>query len=99
MSKKQKTAADSLLKRRTRSDKNLDEKGFSELYGNQNSPHVPVLVGEVVDVFSSLPLNSFVDCTLGAGCHSAQVNSAINSLSFYSLALPSYCYDTRNRWH
>lgn len=62
-----------IVKRRTRSDRELDEDGFSEQYGNDNSAHVPVMLGEVTDVFASVALKSFVDCTLGAGGHSAAV--------------------------
>lgn len=69
--RKQKTEL--LVKRRTRSDRELDEEGFSKQFGNDNSAHVPVMLGEVLDAFSSLALKSFVDCTLGAGGHSAAV--------------------------
>lgn len=70
---KYKRKADLLVKRRTRSYRELDEEGFSEQYGNDNSAHVPVMLGEVLDVFTSVALKSFVDCTLGAGGHSAAV--------------------------
>lgn len=70
---KHKGKADLLVKRRTRSERELDEEGFLKLYGNGNSSHVPVLLGEVLDVFSSVRLESFVDCTLGGGGHSAAV--------------------------
>ncbi|EEF42133.1 s-adenosyl-methyltransferase mraw, putative [Ricinus communis] len=52
-------------KRRTRSDKEFEYK--------ENDNHVPVLLGEVIDVFSSLHLRSFVDCTLGAAGHSSAI--------------------------
>ncbi|PIN15314.1 16S rRNA (cytosine(1402)-N(4))-methyltransferase [Handroanthus impetiginosus] len=74
--KNQKRKAELLVKRRTRSDRELDEEGFSQQYGNDNSAHVPVMLGEVLDVFSSVPLKSFVDCTLGAGGHSAAVGES-----------------------
>ena len=62
------------MKRRTRSDREIDEDSLLKYYGNDNScPHVPVLVGEVLDVFASVPLRSFVDCTLGAAGHSSAV--------------------------
>ncbi|XP_010555458.1 PREDICTED: uncharacterized protein LOC104824957 [Tarenaya hassleriana] len=53
-------------KRRTRSSREY------ELAGDGESPssHVPVMLGEVVDVLSSIRLRSFVDCTLGAAGHS-----------------------------
>ncbi|XP_073119463.1 uncharacterized protein [Henckelia pumila] len=66
-----KQKAELLLKRRTRSGRELDEDGFSKQFGKDNSAHVPVLLGEVLDVFASVPLKSFVDCTLGAAGHSA----------------------------
>lgn len=58
-------------KRRTRS-----EKEYEELHSfHQTESHVPVMLGEVVDVFSSLPLRSFIDCTLGAAGHSSAVSA------------------------
>lgn len=77
---KQKQKAESLVKRRTRSEKELDEEGFSNQYGNENSAHVPVMLGEVLDVFASVTLKSFVDCTLGAGGHSAAVGELFDCL-------------------
>lgn len=37
--------------------------------------HIPVMLGEVLDVFSSnlKPLSSFVDCTLGAAGHASAI--------------------------
>ncbi|KAL8536697.1 hypothetical protein ACS0TY_012041 [Phlomoides rotata] len=81
--RKYKKKAELLVKRRTRSDRELDEQGFSEQYGNDNSPHVPVMLGEVLDVFASLALKSFVDCTLGAGAHSAAIIQAHPEMEFY----------------
>lgn len=72
-----------LVKRRTRSGRELDEETFSKHYGNENSAHIPVMLGEVLDVFASVPLSSFVDCTLGAAGHSSAVGSfswLLNSL-------------------
>ncbi|KAG8375294.1 hypothetical protein BUALT_Bualt10G0085400 [Buddleja alternifolia] len=80
---KQKQKADLLLKRRTRSERELDEEGFSKQYGNDNSAHVPVMLGEVLDVFASLSLKSFVDCTLGAAGHSAAMIQAHPEMEFY----------------
>lgn len=65
-----------LVKRRTRSGRELDEETFSKHYGNQNSAHIPVMLGEVLDVFASVPLSSFVDCTLGAAGHSSAIIQA-----------------------
>lgn len=83
-SKKQKQKADLLVKRRTRSERELDEDGFSKQYGDENSPHVPVMLGEVLDVFSSISLKSFVDCTLGAGGHSAAVGELFHIFFVFS---------------
>ncbi|KAL3844355.1 hypothetical protein ACJIZ3_001758 [Penstemon smallii] len=71
--KRQKQKTELLVKRRTRSDRELDEDGFSKQFGNDNSAHVPVMLGEVLDVFASVPLKYFVDCTLGAGGHSSVI--------------------------
>ncbi|XP_027164181.1 uncharacterized protein LOC113764470 isoform X1 [Coffea eugenioides] len=76
---KQKTSSfvESQVKRRTRSDREIDEDSLLKYYGNDNScPHVPVLLGEVLDVFASVPLRSFVDCTLGAAGHSSAIIKA-----------------------
>lgn len=66
------------MKKRTRSDKEFD-KAQVMVYGDTAS-HVPVMLGEVLEVFSSFssssssPLRSFVDCTLGAAGHSSAVS-------------------------
>lgn len=72
-------------KRRTRSDKELDEDA-AQLYADSSAAHVPVMLGEVLDVFSSSskPLRSFVDCTVGAAGHSAAVSHSFLLLSGYS---------------
>ncbi|ESQ41039.1 hypothetical protein EUTSA_v10013596mg [Eutrema salsugineum] len=56
-------------KRRTRSSREY------ELADGDEAPssHVPVMLGEVVDIFSSVRLRSFVDCTLGAAGHSSSI--------------------------
>lgn len=65
-------------KRRTRS-----EKEYEELHSfHQTESHVPVMLGEVVDVFSSLTLRSFIDCTLGAAGHSSAVSAFFPFLHF-----------------
>lgn len=76
----------SQVKRRTRSEKELDEETFLKNYGNDTSAHVPVLLGEVLDVFTSVTLRSFLDCTLGAAGHSSAVSV---SLSF-TVVPPSF---------
>lgn len=68
------------LKKRTRSDKEFDKEQAMG-YGDTAS-HVPVMLGEVLEVFSSFsssssPLRSFVDCTLGAAGHSSAVSTCI----------------------
>ncbi|KAL2544483.1 mraW methylase family protein [Forsythia ovata] len=75
--------ANLLLKRRTRSDKELDEEIFLKHYGNGDYVHVPVMLGEVLDVFASMRLDSFVDCTLGAGGHSSAIIQAHPEMKFY----------------
>ncbi|KAI3468464.1 hypothetical protein Pfo_025127 [Paulownia fortunei] len=80
---KEKQKAELLVKRRTRSERELDEDGFSKQYGNDNSAHVPVMLGEVLDVFASVSLKSFVDCTLGAGGHSAAIIQAHPEMKIY----------------
>lgn len=39
----------------------------------EGAGHVPVLLKDVLEQFAGLQLRSFVDCTLGAGGHSAAV--------------------------
>ncbi|CAN0893434.1 Ribosomal RNA small subunit methyltransferase H [Linum grandiflorum] len=67
-------------KRRTRSDKEHDS--CLDFYSNYQD-HVPVMLREVIDVFSSLPLRSFVDCTLGAAGHSSAIIKAHPGLEHY----------------
>lgn len=59
------------VKRRTRSTLGFDRFKFPL---EETSPHVPVMLGEVLQVFQSVHLRSFVDCTLGAAGHSLPVN-------------------------
>lgn len=61
------------VKRRTRSDKEFNEE-YMKSYGDEDS-HIPVMLGEVLDVFcsSTFSMRSFVDCTLGAAGHSAAI--------------------------
>ncbi|KAG6387854.1 hypothetical protein SASPL_153048 [Salvia splendens] len=79
----QKQKAELLVKRRTRSDRELDEDVFSKHYGDDTSAHVPVMLGEVLDAFATVNLKSFVDCTLGAGGHSAAIIQAHPEMEFY----------------
>ncbi|XP_047972616.1 ribosomal RNA small subunit methyltransferase H [Salvia hispanica] len=79
----QKQKAELLVKRRTRSDRELDEDVFSKHYGDDSSAHVPVMLGEVLDAFATVNLKSFVDCTLGAGGHSAAIIQAHPEMEFY----------------
>ncbi|KAK4389075.1 Ribosomal RNA small subunit methyltransferase H [Sesamum angolense] len=80
--KSQKQKAELYIKRRTRSERELNEEFFRQ-YGNESAAHVPVMLGEVLDVFASVPLKSFVDCTLGAGGHSAAIIQAHPEMEFY----------------
>lgn len=75
-------AALEVVKRRTRSDKEFDE-DYIMRYGDKDS-HIPVLLGEVLDVFSpSFRLRSFVDCTLGAAGHSLAIIQAHAEMQSY----------------
>lgn len=70
-------------KRRTRSTKEFDENAIQ--FGD-TAAHIPVMLAEVLDVFSSSsgrPLRSFVDCTVGAGGHSSAIIQAHPELKFY----------------
>lgn len=67
-------------KRRTRSNKELD---LDEHAIQRYAAHFPVLLGEVVDVFSSKSLRSFVDCTVGAAGHSSAIIQAHPELKLY----------------
>ncbi|KAG4136376.1 hypothetical protein ERO13_D07G001300v2 [Gossypium hirsutum] len=70
-------------KRRTRSlrdgdihilkEEDVDSSSSSTVMMQQS--HIPVMLGEVLDVFSSnlKPLSSFVDCTLGAAGHASTI--------------------------
>ncbi|KAK4784130.1 hypothetical protein SAY86_018498 [Trapa natans] len=75
--------AESLVKR-TRSNRDLDEDVIEQHLSVDNS-HIPVMLGEVLDVFSSSnrQLCSFVDCTVGAGGHSSMIIEAHPELECY----------------
>nr|XP_043608772.1 ribosomal RNA small subunit methyltransferase H isoform X2 [Erigeron canadensis] len=72
---------DSAVKRRTRSDKKFDEESFRQ-FGDTES-HIPVMLGEVLEVFDSVKLHAFVDCTLGAAGHSSAVIRAHPEMQSY----------------
>ncbi|XP_021744464.1 uncharacterized protein LOC110710467 [Chenopodium quinoa] len=84
-SKAKSKAALAVVKRRTRSEKEFDEE-YIKKYGDEDS-HIPVMLGEVMDVFdsssSSFRLRSFVDCTLGAAGHSCAIIQAHPELQTY----------------
>ncbi|KAF3781913.1 Ribosomal RNA small subunit methyltransferase H [Nymphaea thermarum] len=63
---------DSLV-RRTRSTREFNAEEIEHFLSN--GAHVPVLLGEVLDVFDrrDRPLRSFVDCTMGAAGHSSSI--------------------------
>ncbi|XP_057423948.1 uncharacterized protein LOC130717647 isoform X1 [Lotus japonicus] len=73
-------------KRRTRSDKEIDKDALIDLYNSNNlhNPnHIPVMLPQVLDVFSNSFLNSFVDCTLGAAGHSTAVIRGHPELKYF----------------
>lgn len=66
-------------KRRTRSDREFKLETIKR-YGD-TATHIPVMLGEVLDVFSaSKQLRYFVDCTVGAAGHSSAVGNHSSSL-------------------
>lgn len=68
-------------KRRTRSNKDYD---YESIIQQQQSSHIPVMLGEVLDVFSSSrTITSFVDCTLGAAGHSSAIIRAHPELKLH----------------
>lgn len=74
-------------KKRTRSPKELHE-DTAQLYADGTAAHIPVMLGEVLDVFSSFsssskPLRSFVDCTVGAAGHSAAVSRSLLTIQLF----------------
>ncbi|XP_021276627.1 uncharacterized protein LOC110410981 [Herrania umbratica] len=81
-------------KRRTRSlrdcdieieEKEEDDSSSTSVMMQQTQTHVPVMLGEVLDVFSSnsKPLCSFVDCTLGAAGHASAIIQAHPELKLF----------------
>ncbi|KMZ69195.1 Ribosomal RNA small subunit methyltransferase H [Zostera marina] len=68
------------VKRRTRSTLGFDRFKFPL---EETSPHVPVMLGEVLQVFQSVHLRSFVDCTLGAAGHSLPIIGSHPEMHFY----------------
>ncbi|XP_010929435.1 uncharacterized protein [Elaeis guineensis] len=72
------------LTRRTRSGAGFDRylyRRYADATGGY--AHVPVMLGEVLDVLRHLRLRSFVDCTLGAAGHSAAIIEAHRELELY----------------
>ncbi|XP_009122014.1 ribosomal RNA small subunit methyltransferase H [Brassica rapa] len=67
-------------KRRTRSSREYE---IGDGDGEAPSSHVPVMLGEVMDVFSSVRLRSFVDCTLGAAGHSSSIIQSHSELNHF----------------
>lgn len=72
-------------KRRTRSSREYEIADGGD--GELPSSHVPVMLGEVMDVFSSVRLRSFVDCTLGAAGHSSSVSSYLLRRKFDGMSM------------
>lgn len=58
------------------SEKEFDEVAARRYAGGGTAEHVPVMVGEVLEVFRPVRLRAFVDCTLGAGGHSSAIIQA-----------------------
>ena len=75
-----KAAVAAVVKRRTRSAKEFD--GDALLRFGDTGSHIPVLLGEVLDVFASISLRSFVDCTLGAAGHTSAVSNSYPNFLF-----------------
>ncbi|XP_059663022.1 uncharacterized protein LOC132308806 [Cornus florida] len=73
--------SESLVKRRTRSGKEFDEETVMQ-FGDM-ATHIPVMLGEVLEVFASPSLRSFVDCTLGAAGHSSAIIQAHPEMQLY----------------
>ncbi|KAK8610467.1 hypothetical protein V6N13_081623 [Hibiscus sabdariffa] len=81
--KKEKEKGTAKEKRRTRSLRSAEEEDSSSSSPSfttstsvlMQRSHVPVMLGEVLDVFSSnsKPLSAFVDCTLGAAGHASEI--------------------------
>ncbi|XP_008801423.2 ribosomal RNA small subunit methyltransferase H isoform X1 [Phoenix dactylifera] len=72
------------LTRRTRSGAGFDwdlYRRYADAAGGH--AHLPVMLGEVLDVFRHLHLRSFVDCTLGAAGHSVAIIEAHRELELY----------------
>ncbi|EOY29111.1 MraW methylase family protein isoform 3, partial [Theobroma cacao] len=102
-------------KRRTRSlrdcDIEIEEKEEDDssstsvmMQQTQTQTHVPVMLGEVLDVFSSnsKPLCSFVDCTLGAGGHASAAHPELKlfiGMDVDPLALHMACSRIRSLSH
>ncbi|KAG9450174.1 hypothetical protein H6P81_010139 [Aristolochia fimbriata] len=80
-SKRAKVAPDSYLKRRTRSDRVFDHESVRQYVSEGD--HVPVMLGEVLEVFGRPNLRSFVDCTVGAAGHSSSIIQAHPELELY----------------
>ncbi|KAK7377302.1 hypothetical protein VNO80_02725 [Phaseolus coccineus] len=74
-------------KRRTRSDKHFNRNAIIDLCNVNDTDtkfsHIPVMLGEVMDVFSAVSLTSFVDCTLGAAGHSTAVIRGHPEMKFF----------------
>ncbi|XP_024960980.1 uncharacterized protein LOC112501551 [Cynara cardunculus var. scolymus] len=81
ISRSRRALIDSVVKRRTRSDKKFDEESVRQ-FGDTES-HIPVMLGEVLEVFDSRELHTFVDCTLGAAGHSSAIIQAHPEMQSY----------------
>jgi len=50
-----------------------------------NTPHIPVLLNEVVEYFSNLDSGAYIDCTLGYGGHSYNILKNNSNLSLIGI--------------
>ncbi|XAR57649.1 16S rRNA (cytosine(1402)-N(4))-methyltransferase [Bertholletia excelsa] len=76
------SAAEVAVKKRTPLDREFDEESFLR-YGDSGAAHIPVMLGEVLEVFASLPIRSFIDCTIGAAGHSSAIIQAHPEMQLY----------------
>ncbi|XP_058078790.1 uncharacterized protein LOC131227101 [Magnolia sinica] len=75
-------ATESLVKRRTRSGREFDQEHVLRQYISEGG-HVPVMLGEVLEVFRRQQLHSFIDCTVGAAGHSSAIIRAHSELQLF----------------
>eukprot|EP00268_Persea_americana_P052551 TRINITY_DN5888_c1_g1_i2.p1 TRINITY_DN5888_c1_g1~~TRINITY_DN5888_c1_g1_i2.p1 ORF type:complete len:279 (-),score=67.37 TRINITY_DN5888_c1_g1_i2:814-1650(-) len=77
------SAALGKAKRRTRSGRDFSEELLSPYLSGAGGDHIPVMLGEVLEVFRGRHLRSFVDCTVGAAGHSSAIIQDHSELQLY----------------